>query len=173
MYQLSNYFFAHFNLEMFSLFQSQEHSEEFVQASRWYKVTIYVMNFYLLLYTSVIIHSERWIVLVMRQIFYHIKCQYINSFNGSSRYKRVVCFWYINPINYTSITDGVFSQLINDFMNWWLHVNLFKGGSRHKVQHYNESVLFFIRHFSTFLHRNALAAWAACLDPPLTSLPTL
>ena len=40
---------------------------------------------------------------------------------------------------------------------------------RHKVSHYEERVIFFIRHFSSWstLHRNALAARAACLDPRL------
>ena len=44
-----------------------------------------------------------------------------------------------------------------------------KGGSRHEAQYYGERFLFFIRHFnnSSTLHRNALAAWAACLDPRL------
>ena len=37
-----------------------------------------------------------------------------------------------------------------------------KGGSRHKVHHYEERVFFFLRHFSNWstLHRNALASWA-------------
>ena len=45
-----------------------------------------------------------------------------------------------------------------------------KGGSRHKVHHYKERVIFYVRHFSNWstLHRNALAAWAACLDPRRT-----
>ena len=42
-----------------------------------------------------------------------------------------------------------------------------KGGSRHKVHHYEERVILFIRNFSncSTLHRNALAAWAGCLYP--------
>ena len=41
-----------------------------------------------------------------------------------------------------------------------------KGGSRQKVYHYEERVIFFTRHFSNWstLHRNALAAWAAWVD---------
>ena len=36
---------------------------------------------------------------------------------------------------------------------------LYKGGSRHKADHYNERVIFFIRHFSNYpiIHHNALA----------------
>ena len=50
----------------------------------------------------------------------------------------------------------------------------YKEGYRHKVHHYEERVIFLIGHFSNWstLHRNALAARAACLDPhlPLSAL---
>ena len=48
-----------------------------------------------------------------------------------------------------------------------------KGESRHKAQYYDERFFFFIRHFSNCftLHRNALAAWAACLDLRLDFAP--
>ena len=44
-----------------------------------------------------------------------------------------------------------------------------KGGSRHKTQHYEEKVIFYIRHFCncSIFHRDALARRAACLDPRL------
>ena len=47
-----------------------------------------------------------------------------------------------------------------------------KGGSRHKEQCYDERFLLFIRHLNDCftLHRNALAEWAACLDPRLRSM---
>ena len=44
-----------------------------------------------------------------------------------------------------------------------------KGGSRHNVYYHEERAIFFIRHFSNCptLHRTAVAARAACLDPRL------
>ena len=49
---------------------------------------------------------------------------------------------------------------------------IWKGGFRHKAHYYNERVILVIRHFSncSTLHRNALAAWGACLDPRLPHL---
>ena len=46
-----------------------------------------------------------------------------------------------------------------------------KGGSRLKVQFYDERLLFFIR-ICFVLHQNALAAQAACLDPRLATAKT-
>ena len=50
-----------------------------------------------------------------------------------------------------------------------------KGGSRHKVHHLEERVIFFIRHSNNWstLHRNALAAWAACLVLRLNDIGNL
>ena len=58
--------------------------------------------------------------------------------------------------------------LIASIVGWlfWFFVSqtlLFhKGGSRHKVYHYEKRIIFFIRNFSSWstFHRNALAAWA-------------
>ena len=46
-----------------------------------------------------------------------------------------------------------------------------RGGSRHEAQFQDERVIFLIRHIYNcyILHRNALAAWAACPDPRFES----
>ena len=54
-------------------------------------------------------------------------------------------------------------------LKMFVYWNTYQGGSRHKAQHYYESIIFFIRHFINFpiLHGNARAARAACLEPRL------
>ena len=63
------------------------------------------------------------------------------------------------PLNYNKVfTENHLSEISTTSL--CIPTTTFKGRSRHKVHHYEERGIFFIRHFSILstLHRNDLAA---------------